>query len=600
MFFIQSQSSDPITRAYGKTASSSSSDLITPDTTFLQASVSKVFTAAAVSILIDRNIIKLDDDICDIVPSNWDRSTCRNPSYPNVKVTWRMLVTHRSSLREDVPSVRDNNGDLVDPGYGPTGGYAEGTAAGNPSCPLTDVVQFYQDFMSNKETETTVGSDMKVQGGGSLNWYSVAQANGGAWKGYRPGSRNRYSNFAVGYIAALIELATGASFSDFCRDNLFQPLGMENTAWFKEDLPNAQHAVPVEHRNNNNFRDIGHYCFIDYASGQLYTTAEDMSKWASAMLDFGAPILWSEETGRKMFQCQERNAQGNLPNNCQVGMGWYRLDNSMKANAESYLNQFKKYDWTNGGMHDGAEAGSQTQLIVLPNAGIFASVMTNTDLNDEYAPQKMASTLAATPLPNNPLPTPQPTTRAPTGSSMTPVPTTRSPTDPPMTPAPTTRSPTDPPMTPAPTTRSPTDPPMTPAPTNPAPATPSPVPNPAPCSDSTSPIWINSSKGYQTCSWLAKKSYWRDYLCGWDTDADFLCQKTCGSCNDWDNIDYEVIGKPSKCYNLDIEFFVNNNVGWKTCDWLATRPRWQDRLCGYDTDADYACRKLCGSCNYWN
>lgn len=357
------------------------------------ASVSKPFAGAAVSAMIDQNIISsLDDDICNVIPNAWKRSACRNPNHLDIPVTWRMLVTHRSSLRDDIPSVRDNTGDEVDPSNGPSGGYS-GYAAGNPTCPLDDVTGFYRDFLTDKETETLVGSDMEVRGGGKINWYQVGESNGGAWKWYAPGSRQRYSNFAVGYLAALVELATGQSFPDFCRSNLFAPLGMTRTEWFRNDLPSdTREAVPVESLRFNRFTDVGHYCFIDYASGQLRTSAADMAKFCDSMLSYGAPSLWSEGVGKQAFACQERDSSGNKPSKCEFGVNWIVLDNSMKGKMgnDDWIDTFERYDWTDGVMHDGAEAGSQTQILILPAAKVYAVVLTNTDYNDDYAAQKLA------------------------------------------------------------------------------------------------------------------------------------------------------------------------------------------------------------------
>ena len=121
--FLQRTMTEPILRGYGRTASSGSSPKVTPETTFMLASVSKVFAGAAVLALIDQGYIdSLDDDICNVLPAEWDSSACRNPRLPTTPVTWRMLVTHRSSLREDVPSLV-RNGDYFEVGYGPIGGY---------------------------------------------------------------------------------------------------------------------------------------------------------------------------------------------------------------------------------------------------------------------------------------------------------------------------------------------------------------------------------------------------------------------------------------------------------------------------------------------
>ena len=184
------------------------------------------------------------------------------------------------------------------------------------------------------------------------------------------------------------------------------PLGMYHTAWFRVDLPpDTSEAIPVEKKNNNGFQDIGHYCFIDYASGSLRTSANDLAIWGNAMLGYGATELWSTDMGREIVKCQERNAN-NKPinnNNCEFGYGWLLLSNSMKKSTnEKWLKDgFLDYDWTDGIWHDGLEAGSQTRIVILPKAGVYVAVLTNTDLNSETAAQQLTSTVIGAPLPLN-------------------------------------------------------------------------------------------------------------------------------------------------------------------------------------------------------
>ncbi len=231
-----------------------------------------------------------------------------------------------------------------------------------------------------------------------------------------------YSNFAVGYIAALIEHLSGKAFQDFCRDELFEPLGMDNTAWLREDLPNGVlESQPVEYWGGRNpFEDVGHYCFIDYASGSLRTTAKDMAIFLDSMLDYGAPTLWPEETGQTAVRCAE---EGSNANNCEFGINWILLK---KNKAENWLNPAMSFDWTDAVMHDGAEVGTQTQVLLFPQEGVYAVVFTNTDGNNEWAAQRMmkevllkAPTLDP-PSTNAPVAGP---TKAPSGVS-TPSPTT--------------------------------------------------------------------------------------------------------------------------------------------------------------------------------
>ena len=386
-FYDQNRLEEPILKGYGYlSADDTNSGKVSPDTVFMIASVSKIFTGLTVLLLIDQGYIdRLDDDICNAIPNDWDRSACRNPSFPNVPVTWRMLITHRSSLRANIPYDETND---VESSYGPNGGYVDGIAAGQAKCPMTDVIGFYRDFMIDKPTETTIGENVID------DWYEFGQSNGGgAWLNYQPGSRAEYSNFALGYVAALVEHVTNQTFPEFCKDNIFEPLQMNHTAWFRRDLPeDAVEAMPNQWIRRNRYEDYGHYCFIDYASGSLHTSAKDLSKFLGAYLDDYASILFRNDTslGRKALQCLEEKPDGDVPSKCEFGANWILMDNSSKQNAEFWLDPYKGFDWTDGVLHDGSEAGVQTQVVLLPKAGVYVVVLTNTDMNDDWAAQELA------------------------------------------------------------------------------------------------------------------------------------------------------------------------------------------------------------------
>eukprot|EP00536_Pseudo-nitzschia_multiseries_P015614 jgi/Psemu1/69569/estExt_Genemark1.C_9200004 len=415
-YYDMNKMSTPVTRGFGQVSSDSSSASVTPNTTFMLASISKPFTASAVAVLVDKGIISsIDEDICNVLPADYPKQMCRNPKYPNAKVTWRMLITHRSSMKNNIPGAKNSQGKSVSPSYGPSGGYvSDSPAAGNPTCPLEGVVGFYRALLIESSDATTdVGAGVILQGGKALNWYDLAKSKGGMWTGSKPGKRVVYSNSAYGLIAALVELASGQPFPEFCHQNLFDPVGMSHTAWFRRDLPvGTLEAVPVEKQQNGGFRDVGHYCFIDYASGQLRTSANDLALWSSAMMGYGAPTLWSQTMGKEVVKCQERNVK-NKPirkQKCEYGYGWILLNNSMKKTTkEKWLKQgFQQYDWTDGIWHNGAEAGSQTNIIILPMAGVFVAVLTNTDFNSETAAQQLTKAVVEAPLPlSSPTATPQ-------------------------------------------------------------------------------------------------------------------------------------------------------------------------------------------------
>lgn len=410
-FSLQNQMTEPIVRGYGRTATSDTSPLVTQDTVFLIASLSKVFAGMAVMMLVEDGVIgSLDDDICQILPAEWDQSACRNPNFKSTPVTWRMLVTHRSSIRSSVPWL-ENFGGFNAVGYGPIGGYF-GEGAGG-SCPLDDVVGFYRDFLIDKPTETLVGNIQNV------DWYELGEKNGGVWGDFEPGTETLYSDVATGYIAALVEHATGTPFSVFTKTRIFEPLQMDNTAWFREDLPsNTPEAMPVVYTGNE-WEDVGHYCFIDYSSGQLRTSARDLSRFLESMLSYADAIV-PREVGVDSISCQVRPVAGagdlaiNSLTECDNGALWFLTNNQLKDLAYPIEEPFLDYDWTNGGWHDGGEAGVMTHMLVLPEAGVYVTVLSNTDGNEESAVRQMLIELVNTirgnfpPLPAVPTPEPIP------------------------------------------------------------------------------------------------------------------------------------------------------------------------------------------------
>lgn len=386
---------EPILRSYGKISANSNADNVTSDTVFMIASVSKVFAGAAVLKLVSQNVITLDDDICDVLPDDYKSTACRNPNFPNTPVTWRMLVTHRSSLMEGIPDIEG-----LSPQYGPNGAYY-GLATGNPSCPLSDVVGFYRDIMIDKETETTVGASFSA----NFNWYDAV--NGTVWEFVEPGTETLYSNFAIGYIAALVEHATGKTFQTYCKENIFDPLGMTNTAWFRRDLPSGvQETFPIDYLGKgkniflpdnstlppgDHYQDMEHYCFIDYASGSLRTTTKDLSLYLNSMLSYGAPTLWTEEEGISSVTCAETDSSFS---ECEYAIAWEVL---RKLFSPDWLaDPAKRYNWEHAVSHSGFEAGSQTQVVLFPRSGIYAVVLTNTAGNDDDAAQDIMYDLLMT------------------------------------------------------------------------------------------------------------------------------------------------------------------------------------------------------------
>jgi len=68
---------------------------MTPDTVQNIASVSKTVTATAVMQLWEKGLFTLDDDVNGYLPFK-----AQNPRFPDVEITFRQLLTHRSSIKD--------------------------------------------------------------------------------------------------------------------------------------------------------------------------------------------------------------------------------------------------------------------------------------------------------------------------------------------------------------------------------------------------------------------------------------------------------------------------------------------------------------------
>ncbi|CAB9510032.1 beta-lactamase [Seminavis robusta] len=377
----------PVLGAYGLTASSDDSPPMETDTAFQLASLSKPFTGAAVGTLLEQGLLSsLDDDICNVFndtgPTLADGSVntaCRNPAYPDIPVTWRMIVTHRSSMVRGLPRAAGD----VEVSYGPTGVNYIVEVAGNPTCPIDDVVQFYEDLLVDKDTETTVGQS----DGYNVHWYSLAEQDvGGIWNAsYPPGQREEYSNVAVGYIAALVEHLTEQAFPDYAQDNVFAVVGMNQTAWFHTDLSNdtivAMPTYPYDDATES-WTDVGHYCWANYADGQLHSSIQDLAAYADLLVDsYGVGTLWSNETAWEyVFGCQAEDETGTRisEQDCEFALSWGYLNNEKKATM-GWPHPFEQLDWTNGMVHDGSEFGIATDAFILPEAKSYSIILFSTE-----------------------------------------------------------------------------------------------------------------------------------------------------------------------------------------------------------------------------
>jgi CubicO group peptidase (beta-lactamase class C family) len=219
-------------------ADEANSKLATDSSRYLIASISKTITAVALMQLVEQNLIALDDDINNFLPY-----PVRNPDFPNTPITYRMLLTHTSSLSDNFQNTFDLD--------------CYGT-----DCAMT-LEQFFQNaFLANGQ------------------YYSDDN-----FLNNSPGTKEDYSNLASALVGYLVERISQTPFDVYCKNNIFLPLGMTKTEWRLANTPISELVVPysADITNPNN----PHYTFPDYPNGGLRTTVLDLAHFLRAIIQNG-------------------------------------------------------------------------------------------------------------------------------------------------------------------------------------------------------------------------------------------------------------------------------------------------------------------------
>src|SRR5258708_5007218 len=116
-----------------------------------------------------------------------------------------------------------------------------------------------------------------------------------------PGSRAEYSDIGFIVLGAALERIAGESLDRFCQREVFGPLGMSSTA-FNPPPEIRSHIPPTVNDQTFRYRVIQGEVHDENASvlggvaghAGVFSTAEDVAKFAHAMLNGGYPILHRE------------------------------------------------------------------------------------------------------------------------------------------------------------------------------------------------------------------------------------------------------------------------------------------------------------------
>lgn len=216
------------------------------------ASIGKILTAIAVMQQVEQRHIALDDDIDQSVPF-----VVRNPKWPDVPITWRMLLTHTSSIDDGV--VYDTT-------------YVYGA----------DATRTLEQFIEGRNSSTEPLH--------SPHGYLPA----------KPGTDRIYSNFGFDLLGYALARVAHESYNSYITRNVIAPLGMRETSFLLRTFPESLFAVGYGRTRDAtgrwvyspNRESYGHLPPASTVMGNLFSSPDPPSgAFYSSARDFARPMM---------------------------------------------------------------------------------------------------------------------------------------------------------------------------------------------------------------------------------------------------------------------------------------------------------------------
>ncbi len=271
---------------------------ITPQTRFNIASISKQFTGFAFALLEQQGKLALDEPARKYLPEL--------PDFEET-VTLKHLLTHTSGYRE-----------------------AYGTLA------LSGLISS-RDYLSREETVEVVRRQRALE--------------------FSPGSHRRYNSTAYVVLALILEEVTETSFPKWMKENVFDPIGMNNTVIESEVGQVIPGSAPSYYFNNKEDRFVTAFSNrAIYGSAEIYTTVDDLARWMRNFhtADVGGPAV--QDRLRRRFVLTSGDTT-------HYGLG-------IRIDRERGLSRVH---------HSGAHAGYGSKLNYYPELNAGVVVMSNHD-----------------------------------------------------------------------------------------------------------------------------------------------------------------------------------------------------------------------------
>jgi CubicO group peptidase (beta-lactamase class C family) len=243
-----------------------------PDVPFRIASITKLFTAAAVMTLVEDGLIILDQPIAKYIEE-----------FPFGDITPYQLLTHTSGLHPD-------------------GG-----------CFPDDHVPAYWDFIDYAA---------KLQGK-DANWITAGLTAG---RRRAPGTEWMYNTFGFMILGEMISRVTGVNVKEYMTERIFKPIGMDSTTLgptpalakktyaFSEKMRARLDAIADGTLQEDPEDDI--WSKIPQTGGGAFSTLEDLVKFGETMKNYGIAPNGARVLGRPAVTVMTADQLFGIPEFC--------------------------------------------------------------------------------------------------------------------------------------------------------------------------------------------------------------------------------------------------------------------------------------------
>lgn len=299
-------------------------------------SVSKTFIAVALMKACELGYFTLETDINTILPYK-----VINPYFPNGIIKVRHLATHTSGIIDN------------DSIYNRSYQFLQSDSIDQTILNLMNE-RGYKRGLSDTTLETFLFGYLNSKGRlyGNHSFYNS-----------KPGERSSYSNIGSALAAFLIEVRSGLTFAEFSKKYILQPLQMDQSTWFLNEVDPKLHAVPYLTKD----LALPFYSLTTYPDGGLRTSASDLAKYVHEMMQdlaTGRSRILNRTSIATMFAPAFTTA--NMPQNFSLAT----------RNKGIFWNLY------NDGFigHDGDDPGISTNILFNRDYGLI--FMTNIYLDD--------------------------------------------------------------------------------------------------------------------------------------------------------------------------------------------------------------------------